>query len=274
MADTSRWITVGELAESFGPGNNTLPPTGDLAGKTLDVHLENGQVIEHRFGLDGTLAWKTTAGPGMGQGAEETYSATKVREGIYFVQFLRHLERATTVILVLDLDQGIATAVIGQLPEEAEIRRSLAERVAQDQELTAVTATFLSGALNAAFTADTPRHATTGELVGRRVEYTYSPTERYEHIYLNEDFYTWQCLLGSEKGYADTDRCHCYKLADDLYLFVWREKIVPTLGVVAVDFEAMRTSGRIFGYQGSDSGELADFPVGAYARLLNVTRRD
>ena len=274
MSDTSRWITVGELADSFGPDNNALPPTGDLAGKTLDLHLENGQVIEHRFGRDGKLTWKVTAGPGIGQGAEETYSATKVRQGIYFVQFLRHLERATTIILVLDLDQGIATAVVGQLPEEAEIRRSLAERVARGQELTAVTATFLSGALNALLTADTPRHATTDELVGRRVEYTYSPTERYEHIYLNEDFYTWQCLLGSEKGYADTDRCHYYRLADDLYLFAWREKIVPTLGVVVVDFDAMRTTGKICGYQGSGFGELADFPVGAHARLLNVTGRD
>ena len=274
MSDTSRWITVGELAESFGPDSNMAPPTGDLVGKTIDLHLENGQVIEYRFGPEGRLAWKVTAGPDMGRGAEETYSATKVREGIYFVQFLRHLERATTIILVLDLEQGIATAVTGQLPEESETRRSLAERVSRGQELTAVTATFLSGALNAPFTADTPRHATTDELVGRRVEYTYSPTERYEHIYLNEDFYTWQCLLGSEKGYADTDRCHYHKLAQDLYLFVWREKIVPTLGVVAVDFAAMRTTGKIFGYQGSGFDELADFPVGAYARLLNVTGRD
>ena len=68
------------------------------------------------------------------------------------------------------------------------------------------------------------------------MEYTYSPTERYEHIYLNEDFYTWQCLMGSEKGLADTDRCHYLKLGEQLYLFVWREKIVPTLGAVVADF--------------------------------------
>ena len=89
------------------------------------------------------------------------------------------------------------------------------------------------------------------------MEYTYSPTERYEHIYLNEEFYTWHCLLGSEKGLADTDRCHYLKLGDDLYLFVWREKIVPTLGAVVVDFQAMRTMGKIFGHAqggGADGG--------------------
>jgi hypothetical protein len=110
------------------------------------------------------------------------------------------------------------------------------------------------------------------------VEYTYSPTERYEHIYLNERFYTWHCLLGSEKGLADTDRCHYLKLADELYLFVWREKIVPTLGAVVVDFQAMRTMGKIFGHSQSGPGGgpagVVDFPVGARARLANVTASD
>lgn len=285
MSEASRWIPVGELAQAFKPDNNTLRPTEDLVGKTLDLHFENGQAITHRFGADGKLAWKTTAGAGMGPGAEEpgaagwgteeAYFATKVREGIYFVDFVKHLERrATTVTLLLDLDLGIVTALIGRLPDESEAAGSPTERLAQGKELTAVSATFISGTVDVPFTADTPRHATTDELVGRRIEYTYSPTERYEHIYLNENFYTWQCLLGSEKGLADTDRCHYYKLAEDLYLFVWREKIVPTLGAVVVDFDQMKTTGKIFGYQGSGFGELTNFPVGAHARLLNITRRD
>ena len=72
----------------------------------------------------------------------------------------------------------------------------------------------------------------TDALVGKRVQYVYSQTEAYEHIYLNENLYTWQCLRGSEAGLADTDRCHYRRIADELYLFVWREKVVPTLGVV------------------------------------------
>ena len=39
-----------------------------------------------------------------------------------------------------------------------------------------------------------------------------------------------QCLDGVEKGLADVDRCHYVQVAEDLYLFVWREKIIPTLG--------------------------------------------
>jgi len=274
MPDTSPWITVGELAHAFAPDNNAPPATEDLAGKTHAFTLENGQVIEHRFETGDRLTWEIAAGTGKGRSADETYLAVKLRDGIYFVDYVKHQERATSVTLLIDLHLAIVTVLIGRLPEPSETKLTLMERIALGRELTSVDALFLSGAVNAPFTAETPRHSTTDDLVDRRVEYTYSPTERYEHVYLNERFYTWHCLLGSEKGLADTDRCHYYKLADDLYLFVWREKIVPTLGVVVVDFERMRTAGKIFGYDGGDPGKLSNFPVGAHARLLNVTRRD
>jgi hypothetical protein len=165
----------------------------------------------------------------------------------------------------------MGTILIGSLPDDRAAHRPLLDRIDSGDELTGVSATFVSVAINRPFTDSTPRHLSTGDMVGRRVEYTYSASERYEHIYLNESFYTWHCLEGSEKGLADTDRCHYFKLADDLYLFVWREKIVPTLGVVTVDFAAMRTAGKILGYAGDAAGALANFPVGARARILNVT---
>lgn len=112
----------------------------------------------------------------------------------------------------------------------------------------------------------------TDALVGMRNQYTYSPTERYEHIYLNDNFYARQCLDGVEKGLADVDRCHYVQVAEDLYLFVWREKIIPTLGVILIDLQQMRTDGKIMGYQGSDFGALSNFPVGASAKILNLTR--
>lgn len=274
MSDPARWIAVGELAQAFTPDANVPRSTDELAGRTLGLFLQNGQVVQHRFESGTELGWTILEGPGRGRGAEESYVATKIREGIYFVDFVRHLEQAATASLVLDLNVGIVTALIARLPDEAECRLTLTERVQQGKELTAVTAAFSSGAVNAPFAANTPRHMPTSELVGRRVEYTYSPTERYEHIYLNESFYTWHCLAGREKGLADTDRCHYYKVADDLFFFVWREKIVPTLGAVVADFDIMRTVGKVFGYQGDDCRSVANFPVGAHARVLNVTRRD
>jgi len=68
------------------------------------------------------------------------------------------------------------------------------------------------------------------------------------------------------------DRCHYIAIAKDLYLFVWREKIIPTLGVVMIDLERKKTDGKIFGYQGNQFDALSNFPVGALAQVLNVTR--
>ncbi len=56
-----------------------------------------------------------------------------------------------------------------------------------------------------------------------------------------------------------------------MYLFVWREKIVPTLGVVVLDLNAMRTTGKIFGYEGNDFRKVVNFRIGARARLKNIT---
>ncbi|MCL5736745.1 MAG: molybdenum cofactor biosynthesis F family protein [Actinobacteria bacterium] len=283
MLDQPAWIPVGELSDAFHPGSHAPTPTAELASKTILLHLDDGRTAECAFLTASRLLWKLAAGaqpqgaepsenrPGESSEGHATYWAARLREGIYFVDFIWAEQRATTISLLLDLGRGIATVLIGQLPEEAQSHRCLLDRISAGDELTAVAATFISASIDRPLTQQTPRHTLTQDLVGRRVEYTYSPDERYEHIYLNDSFYTWHCLQGSEKGLADTDRCHYLKVDDELYVFVWREKIVPTLGVVAVDFAAMRTAGKIFGYKGTTSGDLANFPVGAHARLLNVT---
>jgi hypothetical protein len=274
MGESARWISVGELADAFGRDNYTPPPSNDLAGSSHVLYFEDGRAIEHRFVSDSLLAWTVAGGEADGVEGEAPYFALKVREGIHFVDFVAHETPPTAISLVMDLARGIATALVATLPDSADVGRSLAARVAAGLELTAVSAVFSNAALDAPFTAATLRHQTTADLIGRRVEYTYSLTERYEHIYLNADFYTWHCLKGSEEGLADTDRCHYLKLGDELYLFVWREKIIPTLGAVVADFKALRTMGKIFGHAQDGSGGLVDFPVGARARLLNVTQHE
>jgi hypothetical protein len=65
---------------------------------------------------------------------------------------------------------------------------------------------------------------------------------------------------------CDTDRCHYYKIAEQLYLFVWREKIIPTLGLVLIDLQQHRSDGKIFGYAGASFDELSNFPVSSYCQ--------
>ena len=92
---------------------------------------------------------------------------------------------------------------------------------------------------------------------------------------MNEQTYTWHCIAGNERGLADTDRCFFYELGKQLYLFVWIEKIIPTVGVVIEDLEAMRSYGKIFGRGGYDmNGRITNFPVGSYGKRLNKTQYD
>jgi hypothetical protein len=274
MTETSSWIPVGALAEGFAPEANTLPTTTDLAGKTLDLHFDNGWVTEHRFVGPNELVWTIKDGPDKGQTATETYVATTLRDGFYFVDFIKSGEQATSVSLVLDMPRGIFTAVIGRLPTEVEAKRDPLSRVESGSELTPVTALFAHGTIDRPYSATEPLHQPTEELVGKRVLYEYSSTEEYEHIYLNTNLYTWHCIKGVEKALADTDACRHYKIDDKLYLFVWREKIIPTIGVIMIDLKRGKTTGKIMGYQGQDFGKVSNFQVGALARVLNVMTYD
>lgn len=267
------WIPVGSLGDAFAPDNNCLPPVGDLSGTDLTLFFENGWVIRHRFESDSKLSWEMAAGEPGNPSGSEIYTATRPRPGVYFVDFIKNSERASSVSLVLDLEKGVFIAVIGQLPDAGEAALSMLERVNRQLDLTGVTCSFLRGSINREFADDGCLPGKTDDLLGKRVEYRYSKHENYEHIYLNDAYYSWHCLEGSEQGLCDTDRCHYFKIDNDLYLFVWREKVIPTLGVICIDLRSMKTTGKIFGYEENSFGALRNFTVGAFARIVSVLTR-
>lgn len=269
MSDQPEWIVVGELAHGFG--ENNLPDSDGLVGQEFDLHFEQGGVIHHRFNSVQQLEWcyQDESEPSW---VTETYSAVNPRAGIYFVDFAKHQEPGSTVSLVLDMNRGWATVVISKMPESTEMQRSLLSRVMAGEPLTPVNVDFLRATLDKPFTEVGENfHAPTEEMVGWRVEYSYAEDEVYEHIYLGPESYTWHCLKGNEKGLCDTDYCRFRKIDDNLYLFVWQEKIVPTTGALLLDFNAQRSCGKIVGYQGREAGELCNFKVGAKAVRLNCT---
>ncbi|MFV3402431.1 MULTISPECIES: molybdenum cofactor biosynthesis F family protein [Pseudomonas] len=262
------WITVGALADGFATQAFILPNLADLAGKRFNLCFENGWQIDHRFDAQ-YVSWAQAGDDCTGRAA---YRATSVRPGIYLVDFLKH-ERGNdySVSLVLDTLTQSFTAVIATLPDAEQASEGLYARALAGQQLTGVQVEFYHGSLDRPWVTGACPHAPTSALVGIRNLYRYSPTEVYEHIYLNDDFYTWHCIKGVEQGLCDTDRCHYYKIADELYLFVWREKIVPTLGLVMIDMQHHRSDGKIFGYAGDSFDQLSNFPVASYCRVLGKT---
>lgn len=269
MTDPLRYIQVGELVK--GISEDTLPPDERLADSSLTLYGEDGAVTRLTFAAGGRLRWEVTEGRGAGTRGEEECRITRPRPDVVVVDYVSATQRATSVTTVLDLARAAATSVVGTLPTAEQAARGAFALATAGEELTSVAVAFVRAAVDRPFDAAAHPHVPTAGLVGKRVEYVYSGTEKYEHIYLNEHLYTWQCLEGSEKGLADTDRCHHRLIADDLYLFVWREKVVPTLGVVLVDWRAKVSNGKLFGYEGGDFGALSTTPISSRATLLNVT---
>ena len=271
MSSQPVFIPVGDLADGFAPDSHILPNSTVLQGRQFVLHFADGSSASLQVGEQDCQLETMSKGSAEGFVGQGAYRASSLRPGIVLLDFIPLQQHGHSLSLVLDIERAVFTAVAGQLPSAQEVAQSAFSRVNKGQELTAVRCQFAHGSLNQPVTASTALHHVTDELLGLRNQYRYSPTECYEHIYLNSHFYTWQCLQGVEQGLADVDRCHYFKLDSELYLFVWREKIIPTLGVVLIDLQQLKTDGKIFGYQGNDFTAIANFPVGAKAQVLNRT---
>lgn len=270
------FIHVGALAEGFVPGSHVLAPVDDLNGRELQIVLDDDPLQTRTFAfLRGDMV-RTEEGA-------FPCRVTSIRSGVYFIDYVEPAglaacagaepsRRPRTTSLVFDERLGLCTIVTGSLPNENEARLGAFTRVERGLPLTGVVADIRHGrVVTDTAPVQAPLHRASGELIGLRNLYDYSASERYEHIYLNENFYAWHCLSGVEAGLADVDRCYTIGIAEKLYLFVWCEKVVPTLGVIMIDLERMKTDGKIFGYEGGNFGALSNFPVGALAQVLNTT---
>ena len=266
------YISVGELSVGFS--ENIVEPIDALAGKKVKLYYESGKKATITFIDMETLKWETKD-KGRAEKFICSYTAIMPRSNIYFVDFIVSYGDSRSVSIVLDMGQKIATIITGIMPRTEDVMTPLIVRAEKGMPLTSVQAIFEHASVDNPFTKKTFRHKKTTDLVGERFQWIYSSKDAYEHIYLNENTYTWQCISGNEKGLADTDRCFFYKLGEKFYLFVWIEKIVPTVGVVLEDLEVMRSYGKIFGHEGYDmNGRITNFAVGSYGTFLNKTEYD
>jgi len=62
------------------------------------------------------------------------------------------------------------------------------------------------------------------------------------------------------------------KVAENIYLFAWREKVVPCAGIFLINFKDMRSNGKIFGLD-ITTGKPVNFTMRAYAKIISETKR-
>lgn len=266
--DKPEYISVGDLSKGFS--ENALAPTKELVGKLLTFYTKEN-MSKVAFKDKNLLEWNVY------QGKNEfiypcIYKAIKLRENIYFIDFIASYGDTKSISIIADMNRQIGLLITGILPTSEQMSVPIFNRAQKGLPLTSVHVNCENVSINKMFSSSMEYFERTDELVGKRIQFTYSSKDIYEHIYLNNHMYTWHCIRGNEIGLCDTDQCYYYKINKKLYLFLWIEKIIPTIGVVLEDLSIMRSFGKIYGYRDYKEGRVTNFSVGSYAKFLNETK--
>ncbi len=106
--------------------------------------------------------------------------------------------------------------------------------------------------------------------MGKRIGYRYSPSEYYEHIYLNGGTFVWHCIRGAEQGLADVDPATVYALGDGIVMLHWSETVKPVESFVLIDLANQRSIGRMFCWDGPTLAPV-HLPFDSRFTVLNET---
>ncbi|MFD4668710.1 MoaF C-terminal domain-containing protein [Lentzea sp. NPDC058450] len=238
LSDTSTWLPLDELAVGFDAYKPA--PAPDLDGRAFDLGA-------HRAEFGGArVTWN-------GESADA--EVFLVDEDLYYAQFQSAAREASS--LVLDVRHGRALVITTRVNDSG------TPRVTQAFEFTTVAGVPVTGSPIAPSTS----------LIGRRALWRYSAQHVYEHVYLTPHWYTWQCLSGPERGLADTDENSVLQIRPGIFVFAWREKVIPCAAVTIADHRDarnLRSHGALFGLdRGGDDTE--HFTFGAHGHLLGIT---
>jgi hypothetical protein len=237
------WKGMDDFAR--GIDGNRLPRTAALAGTS---HVIDGGRRELHFATADRVRWSDG-----GRSAEDWYEAVEVRPGVFFVTLTFAGEPLRAEVVVVDTGRGRTLTIGSHIADRPTPGRP---RVSQ---------TFRPGTLAGTTPAGEPA-APTRDLIGWRALYRYSPNHLYEHVYLSSERYAWQCLVGEQRGHGDVDLASTWSLGDNLYVFTFREFLIPVAATWLYDLDAMRTTGVFFGLGASGAAQCA--PGGAFITEL------
>jgi hypothetical protein len=239
-----------------GIATNRLPGSAALVGQTLRLGLPDCTLT-----LRPTSAHETgwsEEGARAGSGTD-WYEAVEIAPQTFFVDLTFASRPAEALTLVLNLATRRVLAVRSRIRSAEEAGPE--PRVAQD---------FLPGTLGPdpqSACGDLP--AESRDLIGLRTFQTYSPQHTYEHTYLSAQRYAWQCLVGVQRGHGDVDLASTWRFEDGVYVFTFREFLIPVASVFVFDFRSLRSTGKFLGLQAD--GAVSNAPAGAFITKASMT---
>jgi hypothetical protein len=226
-----------------------LPRTDSLDGTTLVLTEQGRTPLTLEFAGSDSVEWRR----GDGSCGTDWYEAVLVRPDVVYLTITDKSRPLCACVLVVNRSTGRTLTVSSMIAEEPVPGQP---RVGQ---------LFRPGVIDGMPLTGTPP-APTRDLIGLRALYRYSPHHLYEHVYLSSERYAWQCLVGEQRGHGDVDLATAWGLGDDLYVFTFREFLIPVAATWLYDFDAMRTTGTFFGLGADGSVRVA--PGGAFVTFL------
>ncbi|GAA2804504.1 MoaF C-terminal domain-containing protein [Saccharopolyspora taberi] len=249
-----------------GMDEHRYQESDELTGSALDLFGEGPEpALRLEFAEDSQVIWQRRGE----QPQKARYTSAELRPDLYFIDWLLPDDSRSSASIILDRKEGNATALWHSLPEPARAKPNLYERIVETGDLSA--ARVHQEHLGVGGPRSRPEPPFTRDLIGKRLLCDYG-TDVYEHIYLNEWLYCWHCISGVGGGAAEVDECSYHLMAENLYLLIWREKLAPAVGIVLLDLDRMRSTGKLHYQKLTRHESFVNCVVGARLELLNETR--
>jgi len=228
-------------AVASGLSVNRQPSTDRLNGKNLEIALETGEDVALEFNANGTLRWSALPGLALDKMGTCPVDVVEAAPGVLLVIAMLPPQGRETMAIVLDLTSHHVLFVGSRLADDIRLF----------ERKTRVSQRFTRGMLRGSPTSSLALPPMpTRDLIGTRAIYRYSEDTVYEHIYLNTNWYSYQCLKGLRRGDCGSDETSYWKIRDGVYVVTWREILIDLAAVFVYDMKACRSTGCAWGTPG------------------------
>lgn len=244
------WKAMDDFAA--GIDTNRIPATDRLTGMRWRLRHSDGTDTALEFQSGSVVRWSRTGADGSSRSGTDSYEAIEAADGVFYLDqtYAGDPYRSEVTIVSLTTRRtATVTSVIAEVAPEGRPRVS--------QEFLAGTADLGDGVA-----PNGPVPHPTRDLIGWRALYRYSPHHLYEHVYLSSERYCWQCVVGEQRGHGDVDLATTWKVDEKLYVFTFREFLIPVAATWLYDLNEMRSTGKFFGI--ASDGTVHNSPGGAY----------
>jgi len=239
-ADPTAWKTYDEFAA--GIDTYRLRST-DLTGRSFSLTFEGGLSLSLSFIDDETVQWSSDGLLSAVGGNHDPYDAVEARPGVFFVNLPLESRSREAITIVWNDVSGRAMLAHSVIAPEA-VRDT--PQVGQTFAVGTIDGVEVTGA----------KPGPSRDLIGMRNNYRYSPNHLYEHVYLSSQRYAWQCVQGEQRGHGDVDMSTVWKFEHGLYLFCFREFVIPVASVWLHDLGyELRTTGVFLGINGDGEAQ-------------------